>query len=163
MWRGLSAILLTFGVVVGGCGWKPASPPPLAHQTCTEADGPSPAAVQQAIAGLTPSDGAPWVERSRGQSGDCALSWVEVTTDKATASTPAQVLFFGRDRFLGAPTPEPKPYITVVASAQSNATVQYQWLQGDEPNCCPTGIGSVRFQLDKDGTLKALDPIPNHA
>ena len=163
MWRGLSAILMTFGVLVAGCGWKPPSPPPLAHQTCTQTDGPSPAAVQQAIAGLPQSGGAPWVERSRGHSGDCALSWVEVTTDKATASTPAQVLFFGRDTFLGTPTPEPKPYITVVASGKNNVTVQYQWRQGDEPNCCPTGIGSVRFQLDKAGTLEALDPIPNQA
>ena len=158
---GSGAILVTFGLLVGGCGWKPPGPPPLAYQTCSEADGPGAAAVQQAIAGLTPIEGGAWTERSRGNSGNCTLSWVEVTTDKATASAPAQVLFFDRDTFLGTPTPDPKPYLTVVVSGEDIATVQYQWLQGNDPDCCPTGIGSVRFQLDKDGTLEALDPIPN--
>jgi LppP/LprE lipoprotein len=157
----MGAILMTLGPPLGGCGWEPAAPPPLAHETCTEADGPSVAAVRRAIAGLEPIDGRAWVERSRGSSGNCALSWVEVAAEKATASTPAQVLFFDRDTFLGTPTPDPKPYITVVASGQDNVTVQYEWLQGDEPDCCPTGTGSVRFRLDRDGRLTALGPIPN--
>jgi hypothetical protein len=37
--------------------------------------------------------------------------------------------------------------------------VQYQWRQGADQACCPTGIGSVRFQ-SADGALKALDPVP---
>jgi hypothetical protein len=161
MWRGMGAILMTVGPLVGGCGWEPPAPAPLAYETCTEADGPSVAAVRQAIAGLEPIGGRAWAERSRGNSGNCTLSWVEVATEQATASSPAQVLFFDRDTFLGTPTPAPRPYITVVASGQNDVTVQYQWRQGNEPNCCPTGIGSVRFQLDRDGTLRALGPIPN--
>ena len=39
--------------------------------------------------------------------------------------------------------------------------VQYQWRQGQDPACCPTGIGTVRFQIGEDGKIKALDPIPN--
>jgi len=38
--------------------------------------------------------------------------------------------------------------------------VQYQWRQGQEPACCPTGVATVRFKIE-DGKLKALDPIPN--
>jgi hypothetical protein len=30
-------------------------------------------------------------------------------------------------------------------------TVQYQWQVGDNPPCCPTGIGTVRFQIGDDG------------
>ena len=40
------------------------------------------------------------------------------------------------------------------------AAVQYQWRQGQDPACCPTGIGTVRFKIE-DGKLKALDPIPS--
>ena len=40
------------------------------------------------------------------------------------------------------------------------AAVQYQWRQGQDPACCPTGIATVRFKIE-DGKLKALDPIPN--
>jgi hypothetical protein len=39
--------------------------------------------------------------------------------------------------------------------------VQYQWRQGDEAPCCPTGIGTVRFRIGQDGALEALDPIPD--
>jgi hypothetical protein len=49
----------------------------------------------------------------------------------------------------------------VVPLGQAIATVLYQWLQGQDKPCCPTGIGQVRFQIGEDGTLKALDPIPN--
>ncbi|WP_418888505.1 LppP/LprE family lipoprotein [Mycolicibacterium neoaurum] len=42
----------------------------------------------------------------------------------------------------------------------STAAVQYQWLQGEDNPCCPTGIGQVRFQIGDDGSLQALDPIP---
>ena len=41
------------------------------------------------------------------------------------------------------------------------AVVQYQWRQGNDAPCCPTGIGTVRFHIGEDGKLKALDPIPN--
>jgi hypothetical protein len=39
--------------------------------------------------------------------------------------------------------------------------VQYQWRQGHDQPCCPTGIATVRFQIGDDGKLKAIDPIPN--
>jgi hypothetical protein len=48
----------------------------------------------------------------------------------------------------------------VTAQGNNTAVVQYQWRQGQDQACCPTGIGTVRFQI-VDGKLKALDPIPN--
>jgi hypothetical protein len=40
------------------------------------------------------------------------------------------------------------------------AQVQYQWRQGQDPACCPTGIATVRFQVGEDGKITSLDPIP---
>ena len=159
MGRGVGVLVAACGLVLTGCGWQPPSPPPLANQTCTEADGPSVAAVQDAIAGLPDVEGGGWQESSRGNSGDCSLAWVQVNTGAPASSAPEQVLFFSHDSFLGTPTPEPRPYSTVVANGADTASVQYQWAQGDEPDCCPTGVGSARFQL-RDGKLTALDPIP---
>jgi hypothetical protein len=53
----------------------------------------------------------------------------------------------------------PRPYVNVVTSSADTVTVQYQWKQGSDQPCCPTGIGTARFQI-VDGKLKALDPIP---
>ena len=39
--------------------------------------------------------------------------------------------------------------------------VQYQWQQGNDPPCCPTGIGTGPVPARRDGKLKALDPVPN--
>ena len=49
----------------------------------------------------------------------------------------------------------------MVPSGPDGVTVQYQWLVGDEPSCCPTGLGTVRFRIGSDGALAALDPVPN--
>jgi hypothetical protein len=62
---------------------------------------------------------------------------------------------------LGSPTPDPKPYITVLAPSDDTVTVQYQWRKGSDQECCPTGIGTVKFQVGSDGKLKALGPIPH--
>ena len=57
-------------------------------------------------------------------------------------------------------TPDPRSYITVISMGNDIAAVQYQWRQGQDPACCPTGIGTVRFKIE-DGKLEARDPIPN--
>ena len=76
------------------------------------------------------------------------------------SDSPQQVLFFDRNNSLGPATPEPRPYINVTTMGDDTVNVQYQWRQGQDPACCPTGIGAVRFKIE-DGKLKALDPIPN--
>jgi hypothetical protein len=52
-----------------------------------------------------------------------------------------------------------RSYVNVVTSG-STVSVQYQWKQGNDQPCCPTGIGTVWFQV-ADGKLTALDPVPN--
>jgi hypothetical protein len=102
---------------------------------------------------------AEWREIVRGHTADCHLHWVVVSSGDASDS-PGQVIFFDRNSPIGTATPDPRPYITVTAMGDDTAAVQYQWRQGQEPACCPTGIATVRFKIE-DGKLKALDPIPN--
>jgi hypothetical protein len=102
---------------------------------------------------------AQWHEIVSGHTADCSLHWVVVSSGDA-ADSPGQVLFFDRKSAIGTPTPDPRPYITITAVGNDTAAVQYHWRQAQEPACCPTGIGTVRFNIE-DGKLKALDPIPN--
>ena len=153
----LIAVLMTLGVVAVGCGWSPPSAPPTTSVACTQADGPTPETTQQAVASLP--QGAQWRETSRGHTPNCRLNWVVVSAGDASDS-PQQVLFFDRNNSLGPATPEPRPYINVTTMGDDTVNVQYQWRQGQDPACCPTGIGAVRFKIE-DGKLKALDPIPN--
>lgn len=151
---GFLASVVTVGLIAAGCGWSPPSAPP--PKSCAAADGPSAATVEQAIAGL--GDGG-WAETARGYTGDCRLHWVQVAVTGAASDRPQQVLFFDHDTPLGSATPQPRPYISVTSAGDDSASVQYQWRQGQDAACCPTGIGTVRFQI-VDGKLEALDPIP---
>jgi hypothetical protein len=153
--------LLAASMVVGaaaiGCGWSPPSPPPTSTQACGSSDAPDPDTVQQAIAGLP--QGPRWRETARGNTPDCRLNWV-VTQAGDASDSPMQVLFFDRATALGPATPEPRSYINVISTGNHTANVQYQWRQGQDPACCPTGIAAVRFQIGDDGKIKSLDPIP---
>jgi hypothetical protein len=153
----LIAVLVTLNLLAVGCGWSPPSPPATSTQACAPSDAPNPDTVQQAIAGLPQ---AQWKETARGHTPDCRLNWVIVGSGDASDS-PHQVLFFDRNNSLGPATPEPRPYITVTTMGNETVNVQYQWRQGQDPACCPTGIGTVRFKIGDDGKIKSLDPIPN--
>ena len=152
----LTVVVLVLGLIAVGCGWSPPAPPPTASVSCTPDDGPGADTVASEIAKLPAAE---WTEIVSGHTADCGLHWVVVTSGDASDS-PGQVLFFDRKSPIGTATPEPRPYITVTAQGNDTAAVQYQWRQGQEPACCPTGIATVRFKLE-DGKLKALDPIPN--
>jgi hypothetical protein len=152
----LIAVVLVLGLTATGCGFNPPSAPPTTSAGCTQAEGPSADTVTAEIAKLP---AAQWFEVLSGHTADCSLHWVVVGSDDASDS-PAQVLFFDRKNPIGTPTPEPRPYITVTPTGNDTASVQYQWRQGQDPACCPTGIATVRFKVE-EGKLKALDPIPN--
>jgi hypothetical protein len=144
------------GLLAVGCGSNPPSAPPTTSVGCTQADGPSADTVAAEIAKLPAAD---WLEVVSGHTADCSLHWVVVTSGVASDS-PGQVLFFDRKSPIGTPTPDPRPYVTISPVGDDTAAVQYQWRQGQDPACCPTGIATVRFKVE-DGKLKALDPIPN--
>ena len=147
------ALAVMSAAVTAACGWNPPAPAPTSTQAC--GPGPSAQAVSTEISMLPP---ASWAEASRGHAADCRLNWVVVSSGAASDS-PQQVLFFDGDQGVGSPTPDPRPYISVVAQGDHDARVQYQWRQGSDPACCPTGVGSARVTLE-EGRLTILDPIP---
>lgn len=141
---------------LAGCGFSPPGGPTASPGACSEADAPAADTVTAALGGLAPGT---WQETSRGNTVNCRLYWVQASADPS-ASAPQAVLFFDRNTPLGTATPEPRPYTTVVATGQDNASVQYQWETATDAPGMPTGIGTVRFRLNDDGALTALDPIP---
>jgi hypothetical protein len=158
----LRLVVILLILLVAGCGSKPATPSAPPADTCKGSDGPTADTVRQAIASvpiLTP--GSIWVEIARGHTKKCRLNWVQIIPSIATESTPQQLLFFDHNTALGTPTPNPKPYITVLPPADDTVTVQYQWQAGSDQPCCPTGIGTVKFQIGSDGKLQALGKIPH--
>ncbi|BBC66916.1 putative lipoprotein LppP [Mycobacterium marinum] len=166
MHRHLRVILMILGLVLGlgapGCGHKSAPRPTTAPDTCKNSDGPTSQTVRQAIAAVPVGvPNSTWVEIARGHTKNCRLYWVQIIPTIASESTPQQLLFFDHNTPLGSPTRNPKPYIRVLPSSQDTVTVQYQWRVGSDPQCCPTGSGTVRFQVGPDGKLKALGPIPH--
>lgn len=165
MRRALNVILIIVGLITGlavGCAEKPSRPPAASPDTCKDSDGPTADTVRQAI-GSVPVvvAGSTWIEIARGHTKKCRLYWVQIIPSIADESTPQQLVFFDHNTPLGTPTPNPKPYITVLPPADDTVTVQYRWRTGSEEPCCPTGSGTVRFQIGPDGKLKALGAIPH--
>jgi hypothetical protein len=149
-------------LLVSACGGKPATPPASRADTCKDSDGPTADIVRQAIASVPVEvPGSSWVEIARGHTKKCRLYWVQIIPTIAAESTPQQLLFFDHNTPLGTPTPNPKPYITVLPPSDDTITVQYQWQVGKDEPCCPTGIGTVKFQIGSDGKLQALGKIPH--
>lgn len=118
--------------------------------------------MRQAIASVPVEvPGSTWVEIGRGHAKKCRLSWVQIIPTIAAESTPQQLIFFDHNKSLGTPTPNPKPYITVLPPGDDTITVQYQWRIGSEEPCCPKGIGTVKFQIGPDGKLQPVGKIPH--
>lgn len=158
--RQLIVILLL--LLASGCGGKPAGPPQASPDKCKDSDGPTTDTVQRAIGSVPITvPGTNWVEIARGHTKKCRLYWVQIIPTIASESTGEQLLFFDHNTPLGTPTPNPKPYITVLPPSDDTVAVQYQWLKGNDQPCCPTGIGTVKFGIGPDGKLKALGKIPN--
>jgi hypothetical protein len=158
----MAAMLMVLGVAAAGCGWKPSAPSPPPPDNCADSDGPTEGTVRRAIAELPPVAGhSGWEETSGGHTRNCRLYWVKLHLSDATEGSPEQLLFFDHNTPLGSPTANPKPYTTVMSAGENTVTVQYQWRVGDEPLCCPTGIGTTRYAIGPDGKLTALDPVPD--
>jgi len=150
-------------LLVSACGGKPTTPTAAPRaDTCRDSDGPTAETVRQAIASVPVEvPGSTWVEIVLGHAKKCRLYWVQIIPTIASESTPQQLLFFDHNTALGSPTPNPKPYISVLPPSDDTITVQYQWQVGKDEPCCPTGIGTVKFQIGSDGKLQALGKIPH--
>lgn len=149
-------------LLAAGCGSKPPAPPAMPPDKCKDSDGPTPDTVRRAIAAVpVATAGTAWVEIARGHTRKCRLYWVQIIPTIADESTPQQLVFFDHNTPLGTPTPNPKPYITVLPPTDDTVTVQYRWRVGKDQPCCPTGIGTVKFQIGSDDKLQALGKIPH--
>lgn len=158
--RRLFVILLI--LLASGCGSKAPAPRAVPPDKCKESDGPTADTVRRAIAAVpVTTPGTRWVEIGRGHTGKCRLYWVQIIPTIATESTPQQVVFFDHNTPLGTPTPNPKPYITVLPPSDDTVTIQYRWQVGNDQPCCPSGSGTVKFQIGPDGKLHALGKIPH--
>lgn len=161
MCRWVIAILMLVAVMATGCDSKPSAPPAAKPDNCKESDGPSADTVRRAIAAVPIEvTGSAWVEIARGHARKCRLYWVQIIPTIASESTPQQLLFFDHNTPLGSPTSKPTPYITVLPPADDTVTVRYQWRKGNDQECCPTGNGTVKFEIGPDNKLKASGPIP---
>ncbi len=164
MRRTLVAILLILvpTLMLGGCGGKASTPAAPASDKCKSSDGPTADTVKRAIASVPIAvPDSMWVEIARGHTKKCRLYWVQIIPTIASESTPQQLLFFDHNTPLGSPTPNPKPYITVLPPSDDTIEVRYQWQKGNDQPCCPSGGGTVKFQIGPDGKLRALSTIPN--
>ena len=149
-------------LLAAACGGKPTTPPASPPDNCKASDGPTAETVRQAIASVPVTiPGTNWVEIARGHTRKCRLYWLQIIPTIASESTPQQLLFFDHNTPLGTPTPNPKPYITVLPPSDDTITVQYRWQVGNDQPCCPTGVGTVKFQIGSDGKLQALGKIPH--
>jgi LppP/LprE lipoprotein len=149
-------------LLASACGAKSTSPQASRAVSCKDADGPTADTVRQAIASV-PVEVADssWVEIGRGHTKNCRLYWVQIIPTIASESTPEQLLFFDHNTPLGTPTPNPKPYITVLPAGEDTVTVEYRWQVGGEEPCSPKGTGTAKFQIGSNGKLQALGKIPH--
>ncbi len=129
---------------------------------CSDGDGPAANTVRLAIATLPhATPGAGWTEDARGHTGNCRLYWVQVKPAAATAVSPQQLLFFDHNSPLGTPTPNPKPYTSVLSSTDDAVSVQYRWQKAGDSMCCPSGVGIVAYQIGPNGKLVTRGAVPN--
>jgi hypothetical protein len=160
--RQFIVVLVFVSLMAASCGWTPPGVTSRKPDTCGDADGPTADAVRLAIATLpvaTPGSG--WTEAARGHTGNCRLYWVQVQPAPSTAASPVQLLFFDHNIPLGTPTPNPKPRTSVLSATDDVVTVQYQWQVAGDSACCPTGKGSVQYQIGPGGKLVTRGAVPN--
>lgn len=153
LWASLSAV---------SCGWNPLAGTSHRPDGCADADGPTADTVRLSIATLPiATPGSRWTESARGHTRNCRLYWVQVEPTTAAAVRPAQLLFFDHDIPLGTPTPNPKPRTTVLEAGDDTVEVQYQWQVAGDSACCPTGVGTVQYQIGPNGKLVIRGAVPN--
>ncbi|MFC8531647.1 LppP/LprE family lipoprotein [Nocardia sp. NPDC057227] len=88
--------------------------------------------------------------------GQCPqLLWARVTAG-GSASSPSHILFFDHTGYLGTATQRETSYASVNGATDTTVQVQYRWLLGDEPFCCPQG-GPVTITFTLNGRTVTPD------
>lgn len=122
---------------------------------------PSSEGVRDAVASLPSTNDWAIENSSDATIGDCPdLGWVTVSGG-ASAAAPIHVLFFHDGTYLGTATSEPYAFTYVSAEAGDTVSVDYKWLAGDEPFCCPAG-GPATIPYTWDGSRVVMTvPLPD--
>jgi hypothetical protein len=125
---------------------------PTASPTCGTADA---AQATSAAVSALPSpgiEGATWDAARAETSGydACApLSWVVVTVDRATASSPAAILLFHDGRYLGTATKEQYGFEPAVSRTDpSTIAVTYRYPEAGESSAEASGRAEATFTWD---------------
>lgn len=117
------------------------------------------AGVRDALAALP--DG-PWAAEHASDAplGKCPqLLWVSASGGNSSGA-PISVLLFHDGRYVGTATSEPYAFAAVSGSSDTSVAVDYKWLVGDEPFCCPAG-GPATINYSWDGSKIVMDhPLP---
>ncbi len=152
-------------LITAGCGWSPPSAdrPGRSRTACTPAEGPTADTVTHEVTKLPAATaGAVAVKPRAGTPPTAACTGYRSARVTPRPTVRGQVLFFDHNSPIGTPTPDPRPYVTVTSRpGHDTVTVQYQWKQGNDQPCCPTGYRHRAVPGGRRLTLKALDPIPN--
>ncbi|MBJ8344124.1 LppP/LprE family lipoprotein [Antrihabitans sp. YC2-6] len=122
---------------------------------------PGSAGVLDAIATLPSTNDWAIEDSSEATIGDCPeLGWITVSGG-ASAAAPIHVLFFHDGTYLGTATSEPYAFTYVSAESADTISVDYKWLAGDEPFCCPAG-GPATIPYTWDGSQVVMTvPLPD--
>ncbi len=117
------------------------------------------AGVRDALAALP--DG-PWAAEHASDAplGKCPqLLWVSASGGNSSGA-PISVLLFHDGQYVGTATSEPYAFAAVSGSTDTSVAVDYKWLVGDEPFCCPAG-GPATIHYSWDGSKIVMDhPLP---
>ena len=79
----------------------------------------------------------------------------------ATAVSPEQLLFFDHNSPLGTPDAKSQaPHDRAVVSVTMRCGFSTWQVAGDSV-CCPTGVGTVQYQIGPSGKFVTRGPVPN--
>jgi LppP/LprE lipoprotein len=170
-----TAILVALLLVVGGCADdssddaaattttdRPATTttePEATTTSTTPAEDPLTEAEAAALVEALDGPYGTWVADTSAYDPAEDLSAIVGSSPDSTVSSPQQVFFFHRGRYVEVPL-DPRSGIEVASVEGGTVTVTYAHYRPADPNCCPSLPDySVRFRGDGT-TVIPLDPLP---
>ncbi|RJO74999.1 LppP/LprE family lipoprotein [Nocardia panacis] len=134
------------------------APATAGHGFCVDANNEVVHRAIQSLGSTVFGDPYDYLWASDAHIGSCPqLLWVVVKPPNSVASSPAHVLFFNHDGYIGTATAKATGYTRVPSSADRTVDVEYHWPSG----CCDIGSATITFTLGADGrTITHSPEIP---
>lgn len=129
---------------------------PTSESTAATSDSCGPdqqAAYAEAMSKLDPLPGfnRPWRLADSGYDSCAALSWMTVTIEGATVSSPYHILLFHNGEYLGTGTFEAYGFAPRIKQvSDSEIAVTYRWPRAGEGNADASGTTQAGFHWDED-------------